>query len=175
MLTPSQIREGVARVARKIARDYAGKDLLLVGVLKGSVVFLADLLRRLDLPCAVDFLSVTSYGTGTKSSGTPRMLMDLKTDPKGRHVLLVEDILDTGLTIRFLLRTLALREARSIRVCAFLDKAENRKVTVQADYVGFRIPNDFVVGYGLDYGERYRNLPYVGVLKKEAVKKGRER
>jgi hypoxanthine phosphoribosyltransferase len=173
LLTPAQIHEGVTRVARRIARDYAGEDLILVGILKGSVIFLADLLRQLDLPCTVDFVSVTSYAGGTQTSGTPRLLMDLKTDPKGRNILLVEDILDTGLTVRFLLRTLSSRKARSIKVCAFLDKTENRRVKVKADYVGFRIPNDFVVGYGLDYAEHYRNLPYVGVLKPGAVGESR--
>lgn len=167
LLDSTDIARGVRRLAREISRDYAKKNLVLVGVLKGSVVFLSDLIRSLTIPCSVDFMSVASYGKGAKSSGVVRVIMDLRESPEGKDVLLVEDILDTGLTLRYLKENLRTRNPRSLRICALLDKPENRTVDAKADYVGFRIPNEFVVGYGLDYAERYRNLPYLGVLKKE--------
>lgn len=167
LISPARIRERVKAVARAIRRDYAGKHPVLVAVLKGGVVFLSDLIRELDLPCTVDFMAVSSYGAGAKSSGVVRVIMDLKTNPEGRDLLLVEDILDTGLTLRYLLDNLSTRKPRSLRTCVFLDKTDNRKVPAKADYSCFKIPNAFVVGYGLDYAEKYRNLPYVGVLRKE--------
>ncbi|MBP8620096.1 MAG: hypoxanthine phosphoribosyltransferase [Firmicutes bacterium] len=152
-------------MALEISRDYSGKDLLMVGILKGSFVFLADLLRSLEQDAAVDFMGTVSYGVSTESSGEVRITKDLEQSVSGRHVLLVEDIVDTGLTLRYLLDTLKTRQPASLKVCALLDKPARRRTRVNLDYYGFIIPNVFVVGYGLDYGEKYRGLPYVGVLK----------
>ncbi len=167
LLDSADIAAGVRRLARAISRDYAGRNLVLIGVLKGSVVFLSDLIRLLTIPCSVDFMSVASYGKDARSSGVVRLLLDLRENPEGKDILLVEDILDTGLTLQYLKENLRTRKPRSLKVCVFLDKPGNRHVDVKADYAGFRIPNEFVVGYGLDYAEKYRNLPYLGVLKKE--------
>ncbi len=167
LLDPADIARGVKRLARNISRDYTKRNLVLIGVLKGSVVFLSDLIRLLTIPCSVDFMSVASYGKGVKSSGVVRLIMDLRESPEGKDILLVEDILDTGLTLQYLKENLRTRNPRSLKVCTLLDKPDNRRVDVKADYSGFRIPNEFVVGYGLDYAEKYRNLPYLGVLKKE--------
>jgi hypoxanthine phosphoribosyltransferase len=169
LFSPVRIQRKVRDLARRISRDYAQKDLVVVCVLKGSVVFSADLIRALDVPCAVDFISVASYGDSARSSGVPRILLDLRQSPEGKDILIAEDILDTGLTLQLLLRTLKSRKARSVRVCALLDKPANRKVSVRADYRGFRVPDRFVVGYGLDYREKYRHLPYIGSLKKEVL------
>jgi hypoxanthine phosphoribosyltransferase len=169
LLTEAALRRKVKQLARRISRDYRGKDLLLACVLKGSVVFLADLLRAVDIPCAVDFIAVSSYA-GTQSTGVVRLALDLRQNPAGRHVLLVEDIVDTGLTLSYLKDALTARRVASLKVCALLDKSMGRKVPVKVDYLGFRIPNEFVVGYGLDYRERYRGLPYIGVLKPGAVR-----
>ncbi|OGR84155.1 MAG: hypoxanthine phosphoribosyltransferase [Elusimicrobia bacterium RIFCSPLOWO2_01_FULL_64_13] len=165
LIPAARIRRTVDRLAREISRDYRGKNLALVCVLKGSVVFLADLIRRLEIPCSIDFMAVSSYGKSRKSSGVARLVLDLRESPEGRDILLVEDILDTGRTVRYLLENLETRRPRSIKICALLDKAAGRKVPVRADYTGFRIPDRFVVGYGLDYAERYRQLPYIGALK----------
>ena len=154
----------VRELAQEISRDYQGRDLLLVGVLKGAVFFLSDLMRELDVPCEVDFMAVASYGSATKSSGVVRILKDLDAVIEGRDVLIVEDIVDSGLTLQYLLRNLAGRNPRSLEVCALLIKPERRKVDLQAKYVGFEIPNRFAIGYGLDYDERYRNLPFVAAL-----------
>lgn len=166
LFTPEEIQERVKILARQISKDFAGKNLILVSILKGSVVFLSDLLRLIEVPCSIDFMSVSSYGSSSESSGVVRVMMDLRENPQGKDILLVEDILDTGLTMKYLMNNLKTRKPRSIQICAFLDKHENRKVDIEADYVGFKIPNHFVVGYGLDYDERYRNLPYIGILKK---------
>ncbi len=155
----------VRELAADVSRDYAGKDLVLVGVLKGAVFFLSDLMRHLDLQCEVDFMAVASYGSATKSSGVVRILKDLDAVIEGRDVLIVEDIVDSGLTLQYLLRNLAGRNPRSLEVCALLIKPERRKVDLHTRYVGFEIPNTFAIGYGLDYGERYRNLPFVAALK----------
>ena len=157
----------IAELGDEISRDYEGKDLLLVGILKGAVLFLSDLLRRIDVPAEVDFMAVASYGNATKSSGVVQILKDLEEAIEGRDVLIVEDIVDTGLTLRYLLETLESRNPRSLGVCALLSKREARIVEVPVEYVGFEIPNEFVVGYGLDYQQRYRGLPYVGVLNPE--------
>ncbi len=154
----------IAELGDEISRDYEGKDLLLVGILKGAVLFLSDLLRRIDVPAEVDFMAVASYGNATKSSGVVQILKDLEEPIQGRDVLIVEDIVDTGLTLRYLLETLESRNPRSLGVCALLSKREARIVEVPVEYVGFEIPNEFVVGYGLDYQQQYRGLPYVGVL-----------
>ena len=155
----------VCELAQEISRDYDGRDLVLIGVLKGAVFFLSDLMRQLTVPVEVDFMAVASYGTATKSSGVVRILKDLDAVIEGRDVLIVEDIVDSGLTLQYLLRNLAGRNPRSLEVCALLIKPERRKVELQTRYVGFEIPNRFAIGYGLDHGERYRNLPYVAALK----------
>jgi hypoxanthine phosphoribosyltransferase len=155
----------VKELAAEVSRDYRGKDLLLIGVLKGAVFFLSDLMRALTIPAEVDFMAVASYGSATKSSGVVRILKDLDAVIEGRDVLIVEDIVDSGLTLQYLLRNLAGRNPRSLEVCAFLIKPERRKVDLNTRYVGFEIPNRFAIGYGLDHAERYRNLPYVAALK----------
>lgn len=155
----------VRELAAEISRDYAGRDLVLIGVLKGAVFFLSDLMRELEVPCEVDFMAVASYGSATKSSGVVRILKDLDAVIEGRDVLIVEDIVDSGLTLQYLLRNLAGRNPASLEVCALLIKPERRKVELQTRYVGFEIPNRFAIGYGLDHGERYRNLPFVAALK----------
>jgi hypoxanthine phosphoribosyltransferase len=166
-LVPAEdLQRRVRELASEVSRDYAGKDLLLIGVLKGAVFFLSDLMRHLDIPVEVDFMAVASYGSATKSSGVVRILKDLDAAIEGRDVLIVEDIVDSGLTLQYLLRNLAGRSPASLEVCALLIKPERRKVELQTRYVGFEIPNRFAIGYGLDYGERYRNLPYVAALDK---------
>ena len=155
----------VRELAAAISRDYAGRDLVLVGVLKGAVFFLSDLMRQLEVPVEVDFMAVASYGSATKSSGVVRILKDLDTVIEGRDVLIVEDIVDSGLTLQYLLRNLGARNPSSLEVCALLIKPERRKVDLHTRYVGFEIPNRFAIGYGLDHGERYRNLPFVAALK----------
>jgi hypoxanthine phosphoribosyltransferase len=154
----------VRELAREISEHYAGRDLLLVGVLKGAVFFLSDLMRALDVPCEVDFMAVASYGSSTDSSGVVRILKDLDVSIEGREVLIVEDIVDSGLTLSYLLRTMRAREPASLEVCALLTKPERRKVHLPIRFTGFEIPNRFVIGYGLDHDERFRQLPYVAVL-----------
>lgn len=168
-LTAEEIAARVSELGRRISEDYRGKDLLVVGILKGAFVFLADLVRHISIPVAVDFVAISSYGTSTKSSGVVRITRDLDESVENRHVLLVEDIVDTGWTLRlsYLAENLRDRGAASVRVCALLDKPDRRETEVQLDYVGFVIPNKFVVGYGLDFQGLYRNLPFVGVLEEE--------
>lgn len=160
-----KIAEIVRNMGRQISEDYKGKNLLLVSVLKGSLIFMADLMREITVPCAIDFLSVSSYGSGTTTSGEVRILKDLDASLDGKDVLVVEDILDSGVTLSYLLKNLSARNPASIRLCTFLDKPERRRVNIKADYIGASVPDQFIVGYGLDYAELYRNLPYVGVLK----------
>lgn len=164
LLRRSRIQRRIAAMAQEIARDLAGEPVHLVGVLKGAVFFLADLARQFPGEVSLDFIAVSSYGVKTQTSGQVRLTKDLDTSIEGRNVLLVEDILDTGLTLQYLLRVLEQRHPKRLRVAVLLDKPERRQVAVRADYVGFHIPNEFVVGYGLDYAERYRNFPHVGVL-----------
>jgi hypoxanthine phosphoribosyltransferase len=159
-----ELAHRVRQLGEEISADYRERDLLLVGVLKGAVFFLSDLMRHLEVPCEVDFMAVASYGSSTDTSGVVRILKDLDAPIEGREVLIVEDIVDSGLTLSYLLRTLRAREPRSLEVCALLTKPERRKVELPIKYVGFEIPNRFAIGYGLDYGERFRNLPYVAVL-----------
>src|SRR5919112_5351603 len=161
LVQPDDLAHRVRELGEEISADYAGKDVLLIGVLKGAVFFLADLMRQLEVPCQVDFMAVSSYGSATDSSGVVRILKDLDAPIENRHVLIVEDIVDSGLTLQYLLRNLGAREPATIEVCALLTKPARRKVEIEPRYVGFEIPNRFVVGYGLDLGERYRNLPYV--------------
>src|SRR3954453_8659142 len=164
LVQPDELRRKVAELGAAISRDYDGRDVLLVGVLKGALFFLSDLMRELSIPCEVDFMAVASYGSATDSSGVVRIIKDLDAPIEGRHVLIVEDIVDSGLTLQYLLRTLEARNPASIEVCALLTKPERRKVDTPARYVGFEIPDKFAIGYGLDYAERYRNLPYVATL-----------
>ena len=154
-------------MGQELTRDYAGKDLLVVGILKGSVMFFADLVRQINVPLNIDFMVASSYGSGTETSGSVKIKKDLDGDIKGRHVLLVEDIIDSGVTMSRLMAELAKREPASIRLCALLSKPSRRQVDVQIDYCGFEVPDEFLVGYGLDYAEKYRNLPVVGILKRE--------
>lgn len=164
LLTEQQIADKLTEMAAAIDADYAGRDLLLVGVLKGAVMVMADLSRRIHLPVTMDWMAVSSYGSGTKSSGVVRILKDLEVDLHGRHVLVVEDIIDSGLTLSWLVSNLRSRNPESVEIATFLRKPEAAKVDVDVRYVGFDIPNEFVVGYGLDYAERYRTLPFVGTL-----------
>jgi hypoxanthine phosphoribosyltransferase len=164
---PLQAR--IAELGAEISRDYAGRDLLLVGVLKGAVFFLADLMRELSVPCEIDFMAISSYGAGTDSSGVVRILKDLDMNIAGRDVLVVEDIIDSGLTLSYLMRSLTARKPASLEVCTLLTKPERREVDVPVRYVGFEIPNKFVIGYGLDFDQRYRNLPYVAVLHPDLI------
>jgi hypoxanthine phosphoribosyltransferase len=157
----------IVELGAQISDDYRGEDLLLIGVLKGAIFFMADLMRSIDIPCEVDFMAISSYGAGIDSSGVVRILKDLDVSIERRNVLVVEDIIDSGLTLSYLLRNLEAREPASLEVCALLTKPERRENDVACRYVGFEIPNRFVIGYGLDFAERYRNLPFVGVLRDE--------
>ncbi len=167
LFSQQQLAERVDQIAQEITRDYAGKEIVLISVLRGSFVFMADLCRRIDLPCTIDFMSVSSYGKGTSSSGQVQITKDLSGDISGKHILVVEDILDSGNTLSYLLKLLEQRAPASIRLCTLLDKPERRVKPVEVHYSGFTIPDAFVVGYGLDYAEHYRNLPYIGILKPE--------
>ena len=165
LFSQQQLEERVDQIAQEITRDYAGKEIVLISVLRGSFVFMADLCRRIDLPCTIDFMSVSSYGSGTSSTGQVQITKDLSGDISGKHILVVEDILDSGNTLSYLLKLLEQRKPASIRLCTLLDKPERRVKPVEVHYSGFTIPDYFVVGYGLDYAEKYRNLPYIGILK----------
>jgi hypoxanthine phosphoribosyltransferase len=164
LVESADLERRVAELGTEISRDYEGRDLMLVGVLKGAVVFIADLMRHLTIPCEVDFMAVSSYGSQTDSSGVVRILKDLDASIGGRDVLIVEDIIDSGLTLQYLLRNLKARDPRSLEVCSLLTKPERRRVDLPTKYVGFEIPNKFVVGYGLDYAQHYRNLREIAVL-----------
>ena len=165
LLTEEELRSRIREMGAEITADYAGKAPLFVGVLKGSFVFMADLIRSVDLPCSMDFMVVSSYGKGTKTTGAVKILKDLSQDIEGRDVVIVEDILDTGVTLNYLSHYLRGRNPASVTIATLLDKPERRQADVQARYVGFTVPDAFVVGYGLDYAEEYRNLPYIGILK----------
>ena len=167
LITSEQITEKVREMGERITRNYAGERLLLVGVLRGAVVVMGDLMRRIDLPCKIDFMDISSYGSGTSSSGVVRILKDLEEDVTGRHVLIVEDIIDTGLTLSYLRRSLLAREPASLEICALLTKPSRRRVELDVKYLDFEVPDEFVVGYGLDDAGTYRNLHDICVLKKE--------
>lgn len=167
LFTEQELKQRVQQLGERITADYAGKEPILVSVLRGSYIFMADLTRCIDLPCTVDFMAVSSYGKGTTSSGQVQITKDLSDGIEGRDLIVVEDILDSGNTLFYLLQLLQARRPASIRLCTLLDKPERRVKPVRADYVGFPIPDAFVVGYGLDYAEKYRNLPYIGILKPE--------
>ncbi|HUE75930.1 MAG TPA: hypoxanthine phosphoribosyltransferase [Chloroflexota bacterium] len=164
LLTTEQIQARTRELGQQICGDYAGRDILLVGVLKGALMFMVDLARAIDLPVEMDFMAISSYGASTKSSGVVRILKDLDVSIEGRDVLIVEDVVDTGLTLRYICENLATRDPASIRICSLLLKQRAERPEIKLDYVGFEIPDRFVVGYGLDYSEVYRNLPYIGVL-----------
>jgi hypoxanthine phosphoribosyltransferase len=172
LIDQDALQRRIAELGEEISADYTGRDLLLVGVLKGAVFFMADLMRGLSIPCEIDFMAISSYGDSTDSSGVVRILKDLDINIEGRDVLVVEDIIDSGLTLSYLMRNLEAREPASLEICALLTKPERREIDVPVRYVGFEIPNRFVIGYGLDFGERYRNLPYVGVLDPRLVPEG---
>lgn len=165
LISQAALDERIATLAASITADYAGKDLLLVGILKGAVVFMVDLARALNRPLDIDFMAISSYGSSTESSGVVRILKDLDESIADRHVLLVEDIVDTGLTLKYVMEYLGRRGPASLNVCALLDKMKTREKVIEPKYVGFSLPDRFVVGYGLDYAQKYRNLPYIGVLK----------
>ena len=172
LVDPEVLSARVAELGAEISADYEGRDLLLIGVLKGAVFFMADLMRKLTIPCEVDFMAISSYGASTDSSGVVRILKDLDINIEGRHVLVVEDVIDSGLTLSYLMRNLESREPATLEVCALLTKPDRREIDVPVRYVGFEIPNRFVIGYGLDFAERYRNLPYVAVLSDDALPDG---
>lgn len=167
LLSEEQIQAKVKELARRISSDYWGKEVLLVGILKGAFVFLSDLSRELTIPVQFDFVAVSSYGSATKSSGVVRILKDIDQDIEGRHVLIIEDIIDSGLTLNYLIKNLRARRPASLEVCALLSKPERQRVPLDIKYLGFAIPNKFVVGYGLDFAESYRNIKHIAVLKEK--------
>ena len=172
LIDADALRARIGELGEEISSQYAGEDLLLIGVLKGAVFFMADLMRHLSVPCEVDFMAISSYGAQTDSSGVVRILKDLDINIEGRNVLVVEDIIDSGLTLSYLMRNLESREPASLEVCALLTKPARREIEVPVRWIGFEIPNRFVIGYGLDFAERYRNLPYVGVLSDDLMPEG---
>lgn len=171
LISEEELQKRIAELGRQVAADYADKEPIFVGVLKGVVNFFTDMVRATPIRCQYEFMAVSSYGSGTSTSGTVKLLKDVTCDIKGRHVVILEDILDSGLTLKFVTEHLRAMEPASLKICTLLDKPERRKVDVYADYIGFTIPNEFVVGYGLDYQEFYRNLPFIGVLKPEVYSK----
>lgn len=170
LLSEEKLAKRIAEIGAEITADYAGKEILMIGVLRGAVIFMADLARSIKVPVAIDFMAVSSYGAGTTSSGVVRILKDLDENVEGKHVLVVEDIIDSGLTLNYLLDNLKSRKPASVKLCTLLNKPERRKVDVKIDYNGFDVPDYFVIGYGLDYAEKYRNLPFIGILKPEVYK-----
>ena len=169
LIDEARLQARIVELGEELSTDYAGRDILLIGILKGAVFFMADLMRRLRVPCEIDFMAISSYGAGTDSSGVVRILKDLDINIEDRHVLVVEDIIDSGLTLSYLMRNLEARRPRTLEVCALLTKPERREIDVPVRYIGFEIPNRFVIGYGLDFAERYRNLPFVAVLHPDLV------
>jgi hypoxanthine phosphoribosyltransferase len=169
LIDQETLAQRITELGAEVSADYRGKDLLLVGVLKGAIFFISDLMRSIDIPCEIDFMAISSYGSATDSSGVVRILKDLDLPIEGRNVLVVEDIVDSGLTLSYLVRALKARAPASVEVCALLTKPDRRRIDVPCKYVGFEIPPRYVIGYGLDFAERYRNLPYVGVLRDELV------
>ena len=167
LIEEKELQAKVAELGAKISEDYKGKDLLIICVLKGAVIFTSDLIKRIDLPLDIDFMAISSYGANTKSSGVVRILKDLDMSIEGKHVLIVEDIIDSGLTLAYMIENLKSRGPESVEICTILDKKERRTIDLDIKYTGFVVPDEFVVGYGLDYAEKYRNLPYIAVLKEE--------
>ena len=170
LLSEEEIKAKVKELGAQITKDYAGKEILLIGILRGVIIFMADLARNIDLPVTLDFMVVSSYGRSTVSSGSVKIVKDLEESIEDKHVLIVEDIIDSGLTLKYLLDNLRMRKPASIRVATLLSKPARRKSDIEVDYNGFVIPDEFIVGYGLDYANKYRNLPYIGILKPEAYK-----
>lgn len=171
LYSEEQLAKRVKEMVEEISKDYCGKDLLVVGILKGSVVFTSDLIKNISIPCEIDFMAVSSYGNSTQTSGVVRILKDLDSDIENKHVLIVEDIVDTGTTLSYLLEYLKARKAASIEIVALLDKEARRTSNISSKYKGFDVPDEFIVGYGIDYAEKYRNLPFIGALKEEIYKK----
>ncbi|KAE9633468.1 hypoxanthine phosphoribosyltransferase [Defluviitalea raffinosedens] len=167
LFTEEEIAVKVKELGQQISEDYRGEDLTVVGILKGSNIFMGDLIRKIDIPLSIDFMVVSSYGQSTESSGVVKVLKDLEYSIEGKNILIVEDIIDTGLTLDYLKENLFRRKPKSLKICTLLDKPARRKVDLKVDYVGFEIPDAFIVGYGIDYAEKYRNLPYIAVLKEE--------
>ena len=171
LLTEEMLKNKVAELGAQITRDYADKEIFAIGILRGAVVFMADLIRAIERPVQIDFMAVSSYGMQADSSGIVRILKDLDSSITGKHVLIIEDIIDSGQTLSYLIKNLSERKPASIQLCTLMNKPERRKVDLPVKYVGFEIPNEFVVGYGLDYAEKYRNLPYLGILKRSVYEK----
>lgn len=169
LISEERLSEKVGELGARISHDYEGANPLLISILKGSIVFMADLMRAITIPCEIDFMAVSSYNKGSKTSGVVRILKDLDRDVAGRHIILVEDILDSGLTLSYLLEMFNSRNAASIKICTLLDKPARHRVDVNPNYLGFTIPDEFVVGYGLDFAEKYRNLPYIGIIRDELI------
>lgn len=167
LFSEEKIKEKVEELGKRINEDYSGKDVIVIGVLKGANIFLSDLIRKVDIPITVDFIAVSSYGHSTKSSGVVKINKDLDFSIEDKDILIVEDIIDSGLTLKYLLENLKSRKPKSIGICTLLDKPERRKVDIKVDYIGFNIPDEFIVGYGIDYAEKYRNLPFIASLKEE--------
>ena len=165
LISEEELSNIVKSLGKQIAEDYKGKDLMIVSILKGSIIFMADLMRAVDIPCTIDFMAVSSYGSGTKTSGVVKIIKDLDASIEGKDLLIVEDILDSGRTLSYIKEILLARNPKSIKICTLFDKPERREADIYADYIGSKVPNEFIVGYGLDYDEHYRNLPYIGVLK----------
>lgn len=171
LFTEEDLQKRVSEIADKINADYEGKELVLVGVLKGSVLFAADLIKKITIPCEIDFMAVSSYGNSTESSGVVRILKDLDHSVENKHIILIEDIVDSGITLSYLLEYLKARKASSIEIVSLLNKPARRKADIDVKYIGFDVPDEFIVGYGIDYAEKYRNLPYIGILKREVYEK----
>ena len=170
LISENELADIVKRLGKQISEDYRDKNLLMVSILKGSVIFMADLMRAIDIPCSIDFMAVSTYGDKTKSSGVVRILKDLDQSIEGKDILIVEDILDSGKTLNYIQELLLARNPNSIRICTLFDKPERREVDLYAEYIGAQVPNEFIVGYGLDYAQYYRNVPYIGVLKEDVYK-----
>lgn len=171
LFSEEELNKRIVELGAQITKDYEGKSLVVIGILKGSNIFTSDLVRKINLPIKLDFMAVSSYGNATESTGVVKILKDLDKDIEGEHLLIVEDIVDSGLTLKYLKEVLLTRKPASIKICTLLDKPARRKENITPDYLGFTVPDEFIVGYGIDYAERYRNLPYIGVLKREVYEK----
>jgi hypoxanthine phosphoribosyltransferase len=170
LYSEDELRDKIRQMGAKISKDYSGKELILIGVLKGSVIFMSDLLKEITIPCKMDFMAVSSYGSSTETSGVVRILKDLDFEIQGKDVLIVEDIIDSGVTLKYLMKYLSARKPNSLEVICLLNKPDRRKVNIDVKYLGYDVPDHFLVGYGLDFAEKYRNLPFVGILKEEIYK-----
>jgi hypoxanthine phosphoribosyltransferase len=170
LLDEETLKSKIKELGNIISKDYKGKDLVLIGVLKGSVMFMSDLMKEITIPCSMDFMAVSSYGNSTSSSGVVRILKDLDFEIEGKSVLVIEDIIDSGVTLKYLMEYLKARKANSLEIACLLNKPERRKVDMHVKYIGFDVPDEFLIGYGLDYAEKYRNLPFIGILKEEIYK-----